>query len=337
MEADRSIEDSEEGQWYLIEVDEDRWQATAFVMLTPGDRLTTSYQCSVVGHGGKGSGPTVNIRYPERLPNDLAGEDEIVTVETIVTGEVLPVKWKRAYSYDTGISLFEEDAKLLVRRIGETDAESYRLIFPDHPELDRTVPSVGLGEIAGEVMAKCEVWDYGASSASELRPPQVVQEQADGEYTYTAPDGRFTLRYPADCGQMWEAPGLADNAHRCTDGEPAITTGVEWHDMSVTGLTGRSPEWWARTFADRVAAGAEAEGALVSRDTLKTAAGHVLETVELKWETEEGGMVTQGAVFVDTDLWVIAVYMNYPADEVHLYRERVIGAFKTFTAREPAK
>lgn len=336
MEADRSIEDSEEGQWYLIEIDEDRWQATAFVMLTPGDRLTTSYQCSVVADGGKGSGPTVNIRYPEDMLKNLAGEEEMVTVETVVTEEVLPVEWKGSYPYDTGISLFEDDAKLLVRRIGETDAENYRLIFPDHPELDRTVPSVGLGEIAGEVIAECEVWD-GASAARELRPPQVVQDPADGEYTYTASDGRFTLRYPADCGQMWEAPGLANNTDRCSGGGSAITTWVEWNDMSVTELADHSPEWLAGTFADRVAAGAAADGALVSRDTLKTAAGHVLETFELKWEIEEGGMVTQGAVFVDADLWLIAVYMNYPADEVHLYRERVIGAFKTFTAREPAK
>ena len=336
-----SIEDSEEGRWHLCEIDRDGLQAAMFLMLTPGDRLTTSYQCSVVAGGGIGSGPTVGIKYPEDLPKNLTPEDQlergIVPAETVVKEEVLPVEWMRMFSSDTGIFLSGEDAQLLVRRIGETDAESYRLVFPGHPELDRTVPSPGLGEIAGEVMAECESWDYGSSAAGSLRPPQVVQEPVDGQYTYTDPDGRFTLRYPADCGQMWEAPGLADNTDRCPDGEPAISTSVEWHDVSFAGLNDRSPDQFARDYADNLAAGAAAAGDLTSRDTLKTEAGHVLEMVDLEWESEEGGGAAQIAVFVDGDLWMITVFMSYPADETHLHGERVRGAFKTFSPWKPVK
>ena len=332
-ENDEYLEDLEEGQWYLAEIDQDGLQGTMYVMLTPGDRLTTSYLCGVVAGGGIGSGPVVSIKYPEDLPKNLAGEGGIgtVTVETVVNGEILPVGWTRMYSSDTGISLTEEDARLLVRRIWETNADGYRLVFPGHPDLDRTVPSAGLGEIAGEVMAECELWDYGSSAAGELRPPQVAQEPVDGRYTYTAPDGRFTLRYPADCGQMWEAPGLADNTGRCPDGEPAISTSVEWYDVSFGGLNDRSPDY-ARDIADSAAA-----GALVSRDTLKTEAGHVLEMVDSEWESEEGGAVSHIALFVDGDSWLITVYMTYLADEAHLHKERVLGAFNTFTARAPAK
>ena len=77
-------------------------------------------------------------------------------------------------------------------------------------------------------------------------------------------------------------------------------------------------------------------GALVSRDTLKTEAGHVLEIVDSKWESEEGATVLLMAHFVDLDFWMIEVHMAYPADEAHLHRERVLGAFKTFTVGEPA-
>ncbi|MYD49665.1 MAG: hypothetical protein F4W95_14465 [Chloroflexi bacterium] len=337
----KTTEDLEEGQWYLAEMDEDGLQGKSFVMVTPHDRLTASYQCLVAGEGGIGSGPVVSIDYPEQLPENLAKEGRIgmVTVETVVNGEVLPVGWNRKSLSDRGILLGGEEAQLLVSRIWETDATSYRLRFPDHPELDRTVPSAGLGEIAGEVIGECESWDYGFSAVRELGPPQVVQEPVDGQYTYTAANGRFTLRYPADCGQMWEAPGLANNADRCPAGEPAISTSVAWHDIAFGRLGDRSPDpdQFARVFADSVAAGAIEAGALVSRYTLKTEADHLLEIVESRWESEEGATVLLMAHFVDRDSWMIEVYMAYPADGADPHRQRVLDAFKTFTAGEPAK
>ena len=283
----------------------------------------------------------VSIDYPERLPENLAlrGQFEIGTlaVETIVNGEVIPLGWHRKHPAGTGIFLGGEDAQLLVRRIRETDADSYRLRFLGHPELDRTVPSAGLGEIAGEVMAECEVVDLDSLASGELRPPQVVQEPVNGQYTYTTPDGRFTLRYPAACGQMWEAPGLANNTGLCPDGKPVIATSVRWYDIVFARLTDGPPDQFARAIADGVAALAKEEGALVSRDTLKTEAGHVLETVYSEWESEEGSTVLQVAYFVDGDSWMIEVHMAYPADEAHLQRDRVLGAFKTLKARKPAK
>ena len=72
-EDSKTTADLEEGRWYLAEIDQDGVRAKSLVMVTPDDRLTTSYQCIVVGEGGLGSGPVVSV-----VPVGAAGGSVVV-------------------------------------------------------------------------------------------------------------------------------------------------------------------------------------------------------------------------------------------------------------------
>ena len=143
------IEETIEGEWYYIEVDEEGLYVRMIKMVTPGERLTTSYGCVTVKHM-EITAPIVRIGFTNRLPMELITREESLQVQTIAGGTYLPLEWMTSLTQDTDIKLTEADSQTLVQHIDATNAENYQIIFPHNPELDRVIPVKGLGTVVNE-------------------------------------------------------------------------------------------------------------------------------------------------------------------------------------------
>ena len=73
------IDETKEGEWYYIELDEEGIYAEVVMMVTPGDRMFTMYGCSTIKQM-EITEPIVKIRYTNRLPMELITLGGVVKV-----------------------------------------------------------------------------------------------------------------------------------------------------------------------------------------------------------------------------------------------------------------
>ena len=329
-----SLEDGQEpkeGEWHYVEVNEEGIYAEMIIMITPGDRLFTIYGCSTLKERAI-TQPMVKIRYPHRLPRELITLEHTLPVQTIVDGNFLSLEWQASVTQDTDIKLTWADAQILVRYIDETNADNYQIVFPRHPELNRVIPTTGLGTAVAETGTECLTNEINEQETQLLMPPKTPQEPVNGLYTYTSPGQRFRFQYPADCGQMWETPTRADNFETCSGNPNDINTSLEIVNFSGMGdaLSG-SPEWLSKDLADNMA---ERYGDS-TRYNLTTNAGHRLEIAKSKVHEEGEPVTLLAATFTNPQWHLITIYMFYRPETSNLNDGRAETALRTFIAKHP--
>ena len=323
------IEETIEGEWYYIEVDEEGLYVRMITMVTPGERLTTSYGCVTVKQM-EITAPIVRIGFTNRLPMELITREESLQVQTIAGGTYLPLEWMTSLTQDTDIKLTEADSQTLVQHIDATNAENYQIIFPHNPELDRVIPVKGLGTVVKETGLACFTDEIKDPELQPLMPPGTPQDPRDGRYTYTSPDQRFTFEYPADCGQMWESAANADNSEACPGDLKEINTWVETVNFAgIGGELSESPEWFTKDHVDKMTARFEN----TSRYDLVTNRGHKLEVVEIEADEGYGLATIVAAAFTDSEWYFITIYMAYWSETSAVNQERAKQALRTFVAR----
>ena len=324
-------EEPKEGEWYHWATDEEGTSHSAIMIITPGEQTITIYACSTI----KDSGVTnniVNVRYSSRLPVELITSEYSLQVQTTVKGSPLPVEWQTSQTQDTDIKLTGAEAQTLVQYIEETNAESYQILFPNHPELNRTIPSAGLGPALFETGTDCFAGEINEQGLELPIPPATPQEPVEGSYTYTDPDQRFTLKYPADCGQMWEATNYADNSWTCAGNPNEINTLLEVFDLRGVGeKASESPERLAKDYADNLTERYED----ATRYNLITNAGNRLEVVKIRTDTTEGPVTTVAATFVDAEWHLIRIHLVYWPETAEFNEERAEASLRTFSAKHP--
>ena len=242
------------------------------------------------------------------------------------------MEWEASLTKDTDIKLTWADAQILLQRIDATNAESYQIIFPHNPELDRVIPVKGLGTVVAETGMECFTGEIKDLELQPLTPPGTPQEPRDGRYTYTSLDQRFTFEYPADCGQMWESATAADNSDICPGNLDEINAWVETVNFAGMGEElAESPEWFTKDYVDKMAE----RYANTSRYDLVTNGGHKLEVVEIEVDEGYGLATTVAAVFTDSEWHLITIYMAYWSETSAVNQERAKTALRTFTAKHP--
>ena len=329
-----TLEDGEEpkgGEWYFLELDEESLYGRMIMMMTPGDRLVTTFGCITRKETGI-TEPIVKIRYPSRLPIELLTLEEGLEVQTKVNDNFLSLEWQKSLTQDTDIKLTAADAQRLVQHISATNANSYQIIFPHQPELNRIVPAAGLGAVVAETGTGCLTDEIKDQEVQPLMPPETPQEPRDGSYTYTSPNQRFTFQYPADCGQMWETATEADNFDTCTGNPEEINTSLGIINLKGVGEElSESPQWFTKDFADNIAERNED----ATRYSLTTNAGHRLEVAEISTDYGYGPVTVVTAAFTDSQWHLIAINMLYWSDTSALNDERGRAALKTVAAKHP--
>ena len=329
IDLENPIKEPKEGEWYYIELDEDGLAVEMFMMVTPGDEMLTMYGCSTVKELNL-TEALVKIRYHQRLPMELITRETTLPINTFIHGQPIPVEWVSSITQDTDIKLPDADAKDLIKQIKEKNAALYQLALPDQPELDRTIPAKGIAELIDEVELECFKDD--SQQEQQLSPPQNPQIPENGMYTYTSPDYGFQFQYPADCGQMWEAPGTADNYPTCTGDPNEINTSVETISLkgASTGLA-ESPEWFSKDFADNLSERFDN----TTRYTIQTHAGHSLEVAEIETVDQFGTATLIAAAFTDSQWNFITIYMTYFSDTSDINQPRAMEAVHSLTIRDP--
>ena len=325
------IDETIEGEWYYIEVDEEGLHAEMVMMVTPGENLITTYGCSTIKQM-EITEPIVKIRYTNRLPMELITAEESLQLQTISGGTHLRLEWWASLTQDTDIKLTWEDAQILVQHIDATNAENYQIIFPHNPELDRVIPVKGLGTVVNETGMECFTDEIKDLEIQPLMPPGTPQEPRDGRYTYNSPDQRFTFEYPADCGQMWESAAAADNSEACPGDLDEINTWVEMINLAgIGGELSESPSWFTKDYADKMTARFEN----TSQYDLVTNGGQRLEVVEIEADDGFGAVTLVAATFTDSEWHLITIYMAYWSETLALNQERAKAALRTFAAKHP--
>ena len=320
-----------EGEWYYIEIDEEGIYAEIVSMVTPGEGLMTTYGCSTIKQMAI-TEPIVKIRYTNRLPMELITLEESLQVHTIVGDDPLTLEWGASLTQDTDIKLTRADAQTLVQHIDATNAENYQIIFPHNPELDRIIPVKGLGTVVNETGLECFTGEIKDLELQPLMPPGTPQDPKNGRYTYSSPDQRFTFKYPADCGQMWESATSADNSEACPGDLNEINAWVETFNFAGMGEElSESPEWFTKDHVDKMAE----RYTNTSRYDLVTNGGHKLEVAEIEADEGYGPATVVAAAFTDSEWHFITIYMAYWSETSDLNQERVRAALRTFDAKYP--
>ena len=324
-------EEPEEGQWIYQELDAQGIYARVIGMFTPSDRMMTLYMCTTLKQKDT-TNPAVQVRYPNPLPLELINQEGSLPIQTTVDGKTVPVEWHPALTLDTIIKLPSPHAQMLVQYIQETNADSYQIVFPNHPQLNRTIPTAGLGTAVADTGLTCFTNAIQDQDTQLLMPPTTPQEPRDGNYNYTSPDQRFTFQYPADCGQMWETPTNADNNPTCTGNPNEINTFLEMVNFQGFGdQLHDSPEQMTKGYADDIAHRHDG----TNRYHLITDAGHRLEVAHIELHDGNGPPTMLTAHFADSQWHLISIYFSYWPDTSDINDQRAEDALKTFAAKHP--
>ena len=319
------------GEWYYMEMDDEGLAVEMFMMVTPSDEMLTMYGCSTVKERNF-TEALVKIRYHQRLPMELITRETTLPINTFINGKQTPLEWVSSITQDTDIKLTGAHAQNLIKQIAENKATLYQLSFPNHLHLDRTIPVAGIPELIAQVGLECFKGKASEHEEQPFYPPEDPQEPQNGMYTYTTPDHGLEFQYPADCGQMWEAPGTADNSFGCTGERHEINTSVEMLNLkgAATELA-ESPEWFSKDFADNLAERFDN----ASRYKIATNSGQTLEVTRIQAEDIAGKVTLIMAAFTDQDWKLTSIYMAFMSDTSDMNDARVKQALQSFTSKNP--
>ena len=321
------------GQWLYMKLNEEALYGHMVLTTAPDNEMLTALGCLTLPPD-ETARPLVRITYPSNLPLELLQSAEYPRVQTTIQSQIVPLTWEPSLTQTDSIKLTDRDAQILVNHIGYAEAESFNLTFQEYPHLSRTIPTPNLWLAVSEAELWCLTEITEEQEVQQLLPPQDVQTPADGMYRYTSTEGRFSFKYPADCGQMWESQDFADNFDTCPGHLTDINTSVSTINLKGVGeQVATSTAWLAKDFADNLA--------LRSQDaiqyTLMTETGLKLQVVKANYaETEEQYPTTlTAAVYADAEWEVITIYMAYLTSTSDMNDLRAEQALRTLTAKNP--
>ena len=311
----RTGETPTEGQWYYSEEFEENAHSKIITMVAPRTQHQATYECTNIIDQGYTYART-QIRYPHELPKTLPINGYEGQPATIVNEILVPLMWQWSRSEATDIKLIDEEARILVQHLEETESESYQISFAGRPQMDVRIPSNGLDAALREGRLDCFTREQSGISQERLKPPS-GQQAINGWYGYQSPDGKFSIEYPSDCGQMWESQTYAETIG-CKGNKTEISSSVELYKLSST----------ARNFAEGIATHYEDP----QRYSLTTNEGHELEIVEIAEDHGRGLTTSTIATFADENGDAIVIDMIYWSASEPDNRPRVEETLKTLSS-----
>ena len=300
-------------------------------MLVWEESVFTTYGCFAPESDPDGkTEPVVTIIYENPLPGWTPSQ--ALETETWVAGKSIPLRWSTTPHQDKVIRLVGDDAIKLVQHVDRTGRGGYQVIFPSNPGLDRTIPYQDIGTLIVNAQMECFI-EWQDHEVLQPLSPTTVQEQRNGRYRYNSSDLRFSLEYPADCGQMNQAGPVADNVGTCTGRPGEIDTMVVTSRFIGLGKPlEKSQRWTTKHHLQEILDGSLGE----ITGELATEAGHILELAEVQGEDENGdpwnGIV---AGFTDREWNLIVVQMTLQDGDWKQNWKSIRESLRTFDARFP--
>ena len=306
-----------EGVWYFNSVSGGVGVTRQVVSSAVGSAHQVVYECVEFVSGGQ-SFARVRVGYPDGLPEDLVLHGYAGSPGAWVDGNMVPLMWQWAQEDEDGVKLVDVEARALVQNVVAGGTDSYGVRFSGRVELNVVLPSSGLADALWEGQMACFGGDQGFLE-ERLAPPADLAV-VDGWYRFESPGGEFVMRYPVDCGPLWESPTYFE-AIGCRGYKSEIGTLVELYEVSDT----------AGTLADAIAM-RFGEG---QRYSLNTDDGLVLEVLEMSYDQGRGLSTNVVAAFVDGNGTAIVVDLIYWAESELPNRSRVEETLRSLRVGAP--